>query len=212
MNPQDPLTPENTPQTETPVAPMPPVDPVADLPSSDDVAALQQIDAIESESTDPSVAAAASLASAQNDTPQADTFATQSTASVPPAPVIIPEPADTTAPQATQPANNPITAPVAAPTATGPIQQPATQATPVAPAAFPQASEPKKSNKLVIIIAVAVLVVAGAVAGYFIWQSMQTKEDTIPQTTTETTAPEQTGGDLPGGGDGEVQVEETPAE
>ncbi len=109
-----------------------------------------------------------------------------------------------------QPVRQPEAQPAAPPQATPP-QQPAPtwQPTPVIDPYTPQPAAPKpenKSKKLIITLAVVVFVLAAAVAGYFVWQSMTRTTDSTNTTDTTDIAPEgeQTGGDLPGGEDVEV--------
>jgi len=55
---------------------------------------------------------------------------------------------------------------------------------------FASQKQKKSSKKLIIILIAAVVLIGGAIAGYFIWQSMQSESTVTPLTTT---------GDLPGG-------------
>jgi len=55
---------------------------------------------------------------------------------------------------------------------------------------FAVQKQKKSSKKLIIILIAAIVLIGGAVAGYFVWQSMQSEPTVTPQTTT---------GDQPGG-------------
>lgn len=205
MNPQDPNQtsdesqdnnlgqPANDPFTPTPTFGEP--DATNQSPDSE---SLQAIEALESE--DSAVAAA-----------EVPSVAPEPITSVP----VDSEPAVAGASDAQAYANNPAASPVEPPVVT-PVEASAAGLAAAAgaqagssfgaqqaPTSNPstQLGAPKKKSKLILIVAIVLVGLAAGVAAFFYWQSTQT-------TSTPTDSTVQTGGDLPGGGNGEVQVNE----